>query len=42
MAVSLEQSGHREASRHAYQKALNLPGLRPDLQSYVQGRLQAL
>ncbi len=42
MAVSLEQSGHREESRDAYQKALSLPGLRPDLQSYIQGRLQAL
>ena len=42
MAVSLEQSGQRDEARGAYLKALTLPGLRPDLQDYIQGRLQAL
>jgi len=42
MAVSLEQSGYRGEARTAYRKAMSLPGLRPDLQNYIQERLQAL
>ncbi len=42
MAISLEQSGHSEQAHTAYQKALSLPGLRPDLQNYIQSRLQIL
>ncbi|MCK5913407.1 MAG: tetratricopeptide repeat protein, partial [Desulfuromusa sp.] len=42
MAISLEQSGHFEPARNAYQEALSLPGLRPDLQNYIQSRVQAL
>ena len=42
MAISLEQAGNRDQARSAYQKALNLPGLRPDLQNYIQSRLQTL
>ncbi|WP_321392711.1 tetratricopeptide repeat protein [uncultured Desulfuromusa sp.] len=42
MAISLEQSGHLEQARSAYQKAFNAPGLRPELQKYIQSRLQVL
>jgi tetratricopeptide (TPR) repeat protein len=42
LAISLEQSGHSERARNAYQKALALPGLQPDLQNYIQSRLQVL
>ena len=42
MAVSLEQGGYRGEARNSYQKAMSLPGLRPDLRDYIQERLQAL
>jgi len=42
MAISQEQLGNSENARNAYQKALNLKGLRPDLQNYIQSRLQVL
>ncbi len=42
LAISLEQSGKPEPARNAYQKALKLPGLNPDLRSYIQSRLQVL
>ncbi|MDX2479106.1 MAG: tetratricopeptide repeat protein [Desulfuromusa sp.] len=42
LAISLEQSGASERALNAYQQALSLPGLRPDLQNYIQSRLQAL
>lgn len=42
MAISLEQSGNFDQARNAYQKALSLPGLRADLRSYIQSRLQVL
>ncbi|MFK5926754.1 MAG: hypothetical protein QM483_09005 [Desulfuromusa sp.] len=42
LAISLEQSGNAVPARNAYQKALTLPGLRPDLQNYIHGRLQTL
>jgi len=42
MAISLEQSGNLEKARNAYQKALDLTGLSPDLQSFIESRLQAL
>ena len=42
MAISLEHSDDLERARTAYQKALGLPGLRPDLQNYIQSRVQAL
>ncbi len=42
MAISFEHLENPEHARGAYQKALNLPGLRPDLQSYIQSRLQVL
>lgn len=42
MAISLEQSGSLEKARNAYQKALDLTGLSPDLQSFIESRLQAL
>lgn len=42
MAISLEQSGNSDSARDAYQRAVNLPGLKPDLQNYIHGRLQAL
>jgi MSHA biogenesis protein MshN len=42
LAISLDQSGHPERARNAYQQAMSLPGLRPDLQSYIQSRLQVL
>ena len=42
LAISLEQSGSSGSARNAYQKALNLPGLQPDLQNYIHGRLQTM
>ena len=42
MAISLEQSGRFDPARDAYQKAISLSGLSPDLQNYIHGRLQAL
>ena len=42
LAVSLDQTGEYEQSREAYERALALPGLRPDLQDYIHNRLQAL
>jgi len=42
MAISLEQSGSFDPARDAYQKAVSLPGLNPDLQNYIHGRLRAL
>lgn len=42
MAISLEQSGNSDPARDAYQKAVSLPGLSPDLQNYIHGRLQVL
>lgn len=42
LAISLDQLGNAELARNAYQKALNLPGLRPDLQNYIHSRLQVL
>jgi len=39
LAISLEQSGNSEQARNDYQKALSLPGLRPDLRKYIQSRL---
>jgi MSHA biogenesis protein MshN len=42
MAISLEQSGSVKPARDAYQKALELSGLSPDLRNYIHGRLQEL
>ncbi len=42
MAISLEHSGSAEQARNAYRQALELPGLSPDLQSFIQSRLQLL
>lgn len=42
MAISLEQSGSVKPARDAYQRALELSGLSPDLRNYIQGRLQEL
>ncbi|MEA3545495.1 MAG: tetratricopeptide repeat protein [Thermodesulfobacteriota bacterium] len=42
MAISLEQSDRSGSARDAYQKALQLSGLSPDLINYIQGRLQVL
>ena len=42
MAISLEQSGNSDSARNAYQKAVSLAGLSPDLQNYIHGRLRAL
>lgn len=41
-AISKDQSGHNEQAKMAYEKAVALPGLRPDLHNYIQGRLQVL
>ena len=42
MAISLEQSGSVKPARDAYQKALEISGLSPDLRNYIHGRLQEL
>ena len=42
LAISLDQTDHSAAARDAYQRALVLPGLRPDLQDYIHNRLQVL
>lgn len=42
LAISLEQSGSFDRARDAYQQALSLPGLSPDLKNYIQSRLQTL
>lgn len=42
LAISQEQLGKSEQARNAYQRAINLPGLRPELRNYIQSRLQVL
>ncbi len=42
LALSMDQLGRVERAREAYGKALELPGLSPDLQDYIHARLQAL
>jgi MSHA biogenesis protein MshN len=42
LAISLDQTDHPSSARDAYQRALVLPGLRPDLQDYIHNRLQVL
>ncbi|SDZ90285.1 Tetratricopeptide repeat-containing protein [Desulfuromusa kysingii] len=42
LAISEEQLGQMTQARSAYQRALSLPGLRPELENYIQSRLQAL
>lgn len=42
LAISQEQLGKSDEARNAYQRAINLPGLRPDLRNYIQSRLQVL
>ncbi|MDB4470794.1 hypothetical protein N9063_00760 [Deltaproteobacteria bacterium] len=42
LAISLEQLGDTSGAKDAYQQAIALPGLRADLQDYIQTRLQAL
>lgn len=42
LAVSMDQDGDFVQARKAYRQALALPGLSPDLQAYIEGRLQVL
>lgn len=42
LAISLDQSGAAVKAKDAYQQAIALPGLRPDLQDYIHNRLQLL
>lgn len=42
LAVSMDQIGETDQARLAYRRALALPGLTPQLQSYIQDRLQIL
>lgn len=42
LAISYEQSSDYARATKAYQQALSLPGLRPDLQDYIRKRLQVL
>lgn len=42
LAISTEQTGDAAAAKEAYQQAIAQPGLRTDLQEYINNRLQAL
>lgn len=42
LGISMDQLGNYDQARNAYERALALPGLRPDLQNYIQSRLQVL
>jgi len=42
LAISQEQLGKLEQARNAYQRAIDLPGLRPELRNYIQSRLKVL
>lgn len=42
LAIAMDQSEKFDQARSAYERALAIPGLRPDLQKYIQSRLQVL
>ncbi len=42
LAVSMDQIGEGDQARRAYLRALALPGLAPQLQNYVQSRVEVL
>lgn len=42
LAITLDQSGEQSQARDAYRQARALPGLRSDLRSYAEQRLEAL
>lgn len=42
LAISYDQSGDYRRAKEAYEQALTLPGLRPDLNDYIRNRLQVL
>lgn len=42
LAISLEQQGQFDGARDAYRTALDVSGLRPDLEHFVRDRLQML
>jgi MSHA biogenesis protein MshN len=42
LAISQEQLGNSGQASDAYQRALNLPGLSPELENYIQSRLLVL
>lgn len=42
LAIARDQDNQSDAARSAYQQALKLPGLEPDLQKYIHTRLEQL